>query len=274
MSKSAQINFVIALDAEAQPLIHSFRLKRDHEIKPFAVYKNDNKQLIVSGIGKRNAMVATGYLAGLSNPGQQAWLNVGIAGGDVERFGYTVMANAILDQETKKRYYPSLCFDVDLPQAEIVTTNKPAVSYKEGVLYDMEAAGFFDAASHFSTAETIHCCKIISDNSDHGVDNITKESTLALIEANFEKIENVTKILLRSMGQISSDSRVEKALAQLMKKYHFTTSQQNALKILVQNWFALDKETDFSVIQHLEAKNSKHYLEALSNLLSSKPVSY
>lgn len=274
MSRSEQINFVVALDAEAQPLIHYYRLKRDHEIKPFPVYKSDNKLLIVSGIGKHNAMVATGYLAGLSNIGSQAWLNVGIAGGDVESLGDTVLAKAILDQETKKRYHPSVCFDVDLPQVEIITINEPTVIYKKGVLYDMEAAGFFDAASHFSTVELIHSCKIISDNSNHGVDGITKESTLALIETNFEKIEDMTRVLLNLLSQIKIAERVGQAISLLEKEYHFTTTQQNSLKVLVQNWIALDNEADFSVIQNLQAKNSKHYLEALSSLVSSQPVKY
>ena len=274
MTQSAQINIVVALDVEAQPLIHYYRLKRDHNINPFAVYKGDDKRLIVSGVGKRNAIVATGYLAGLSNANSQAWLNVGMAGGDVANFGDTVLANVIFDQETKRRYFPSLCFEVDLPQAEIVTINEPTVDYAEGVLYDMEAAGFFDAASHFSTSELIHCCKIISDNSEHEVGNITKESTLALIEDNLANIENVTKTLLSLLDQIKPDDRIGQAVAQLVKKYHFTTAQQNNLKVLVQSWVALNNAADFSVIHNLEAKNSKQYLKSLGDLIHSQSIVY
>lgn len=274
MSGSPLISYVVALDAEAQPIIRYYKLKRAHDIAPFAVYKNDDKQLVVCGIGKHNAMVATGYLAGLSTAGSRAWLNVGIAGGNVAGIGDMMLVNSILDQETGRCYYPSLCFDLELPQTKIVTLDKPDTDYQEGSLYDMEAAGFFAAASHFSTSELVHSCKIISDNSNQGVNEISKESVLALVESCIDKIDNVTQILINLANQIKPDQDAERTISLLVEKFHFTTSQQNTLRALIQNWVAINGKTGLSDLCLIEAKNSRQYLGALEDQIKSQPVNY
>ena len=60
MRKLNQINFVVALSPEAQPLIRYYKLKRDRQITAFELYRNDNIQLIISGIGKYNTAIAAG----------------------------------------------------------------------------------------------------------------------------------------------------------------------------------------------------------------------
>ena len=274
MSECPLISYVVALDAEAQPIIRYYKLKRVHDIAPFAVYKNEDKQLIVCGIGKHNATVATGYLAGLSNTGSRAWLNVGIAGGNVAGLGDMMLANSILDQEAGRCYYPSLCFDLDFPQTKIITLNKPDTNYQEGALYDMEAAGFFAAASRFSTSELVHSCKIISDNSHQGVNDISKESVLALVESCVGKIDNVTQALINLVKQIKPDQDAEQAISLLVEKFHFTTSQQNTLRTLIQNWVAINGKTGLSDLCRIEAKNSRQYLDTLESQIKSQPVIY
>jgi len=274
MNGSAKINFVVALDAEAQPLIHYFRLKRMHRIFPFPVYKNEDIQLIVCGIGKQHAAVATGYLAGLTNRGLQAWINIGIAGGDAGKVGDVVLANTVLDQETKHCYHPSICFDVDIPQSKVITVNEPSTNYQENALYDLEAAGFFSASSHFSVLELTHSCKIISDNSDQGIEGISKESVLALVSSRIDEIDKLVKLLLEVVDSIWPDQGIAQAVSLLTEKYHFTSSQQNSLKLLVQNWTALNSDKDLSEIQTIAARNSREYLEALHNEIALKQISY
>lgn len=274
MSNSPKINFVVALDAEAQPLIHHFKLKRAHSIFPFPVYANSEMQLIVCGIGKLNAAIATGYLSGLMGAGSQAWINFGIAGGDAGDIGDILLANVILDQETNRRYYPSICFDVDLLQAQVITVNKPDTRYQEKSLYDLEAAGFFAAASHFSSSELIHSCKIISDNSLQGIEGVSKESVHSLVGSRVNEVEKLVQVILEAVSGIWPEEGITHTVSLLIKKYHFTSSQQNTLKLLVQNWTALNGAKDLSKLQQIEARNSRQYLEALNSEIAKAQISY
>ena len=231
--------------------------------------------MIVCGIGKTNAAAATGYIAGLSAESAiQSWLNVGIAGGDVAQFGDAVVANAILDLETNQQYYPSLCFDHGLPEFRVATVNEPSDSYLPHTLYDMEASGFYNSASKFSTSELVHCCKVVSDNSGKRIDKIDKETTIKLIHNNLDRIDALVKNIMDIAHQLEADTRIDLAAKLLMERHHFTESQKNTLKLYLQNWFALNGESNIEEIELATSKNSRSYLESLKKLIDSASVSY
>ena len=74
------INIVVALPAEARPLLDHFRLRDKQHNTAFPIYRNTDMALIVSGPGKVAAAAATALLAGnRDTPATSAWLNVGIA---------------------------------------------------------------------------------------------------------------------------------------------------------------------------------------------------
>lgn len=275
MHKITRINFVVALSPEAQPLIRYYKLKRDRQISAFEVYKNDDLQLIITGMGKYNAAIATGYMAGLSRSGATpAWINVGIAGGQVAEIGRALLINAITDSEYGKKYYPTICFESDLPQASLVTLNKPAENYEDGVLYDMEAAGFFAAASRFSPSELVHCCKIVSDNRTQGIEHITRETATAMIETAIIMIDKVAQALSELRGQLWSIENIEQSISLITQQYHFTTAQQNTLRNLLQNWYALKNADDPPVFPFQGVQSSGEYLVALENEINKYPVNY
>ena len=275
MKTQAKVNFVVALAPEARPIIGFYKLKRVHSIFPFELYQNDNIQLIVCGMGKNNAAVATGYLAGLSNASSlQAWINIGIAGGDAGSLGEATLAKSISDSETNKRYYPSLCFNADIPAVEVTTVNEPTVNYQDGVLFDMEASGFYPSAVRFSTSELVHCCKIVSDNSEQSIHEISKESIVSLIENRMNEVDKLAKKLIESVDLISADNELESDFSQLINEYHFSESQKNLLKTLLQNWRAVSEHSFLSVIDTSEFKNSKELLKELKESIYSLPVTY
>lgn len=275
MNFSTCMNFVVALAAEAHPIVGHFKLKRIHSVSSFEVYRNENIQLIVCGIGKINAAAAAGFLTGLApESAMQAWLNVGIAGGDSAEFGDAVVASEIVDLETRQKFYPSLCFDHGMAEVQIATINKPSNNYLEHTLYDMEASGYFAAASRFSTLELVHSCKIVSDNSEQCVDKIDKELAINLIQSRLDKIEYLTECLMNMARQLEADERIEIAAKQVMAKHHFTESQKNTLKLYLQNWFALNKDSSIEAVAPRDSENSRAYLQFLKNLIDSVSVRY
>jgi len=275
MNDPVQINFVVALSAEALPVIKYFKLKRVHDISVFEVYRKDNVQLIISGIGKQNAAVAVGYLAGISETDSiQAWLNAGIAGGEAAKLGEAVLANVIRDEESGYTYYPSICFDTEITQTKIATINKPAENYRDDALYDMEASGYYAAASRFSPSELVHCCKIVSDNTDQGIDHINKESVTAMIDDQIDVIVKLGQELAKLGAQLVPEENIEKIFSSLTGQFHFTTTQKNRLKILLQNWFAICKHIDLSQISSESIKNASECLAALDRYVNNCQIRY
>ena len=79
------MNFLVALKAEAGPLIDFYRLNQVHAT-PFPTFENQNHRLVISGIGRIRCSAATGYLLGLLPSKIEGLINLGIAGhGQLEK---------------------------------------------------------------------------------------------------------------------------------------------------------------------------------------------
>ncbi|MGH9462066.1 MAG: hypothetical protein ACRD1X_12660, partial [Vicinamibacteria bacterium] len=101
------IRLVVALPAEAKPLVSHFNLKPAREARGFKIYQNDDIALIVSGVGKIAAAAATAYLqAWTGNRPNGAWINVGMAGHRDLLLGKGVLAYRITDRATGETWYP------------------------------------------------------------------------------------------------------------------------------------------------------------------------
>jgi adenosylhomocysteine nucleosidase len=272
---SGKLNFVTALPEEARPIVNYYRLKRRHDIHPFPVYENDNLQLIVTGIGKTTVATATGYLAGITKDLQfTAWLNVGIVGSGRHETGDFILVHKVTDLDRQRHYYPALWFEHSLETAPLVTVEQPAVDYDKDVLFDMEAAAFYPAAMAFSTSELVQCCKIVSDNRQVSIEQITSQVVVQCVEQNLEHIDNVAQALLRGVNTLAADSRGREEATELKAKYHFTSAQQSHLYIALQKWFALTTESPLQVLNLANINNAKALLQELDGRINELPVNY
>ena len=95
------MNFVVALKAEATPLVESFELAKENAPSPFPIFANDRHRLVLSGVGKELASKATNFLSErFSNP-NQAWMNFGLSRHGDLATGTVFMANRIVDDDGK-----------------------------------------------------------------------------------------------------------------------------------------------------------------------------
>jgi len=269
------INLIVALPEEARPIIHYYRLKRMHHLHAFPVYAGDHLRLIVCGIGNLAAATATGYLAGvLGSESVVAWLNIGIAGSQTFPVGAPVLAQQITDTSGQQHFYPGLCFEFPLKTAAIRTVSVPETDYRERVVYDMEAAGFYSAAMRFSTTELIHCVKIISDNNTSDISKLSGSRVVALVEQNMEAISGVVAKLLEKIAELNADRKGEEEINLINSRLALTVSQQAQLKTLIQNWFALTDMSPLDVVDIASVKTSKALLSELKLKLNELPVKY
>jgi len=156
--------WVAALHCEAKPIIDHYRLKKSPSHHAFDVYQAGNILCIISGIGKTAMAAATAWIAGLNrHKGPMAWINIGTAGSAKHPIGTALLIDKISDNESNRHSSPLPLFDSGLQLAHCQTLNHPSTEYHPQQIYDMEASAFFDTATRFSSAELVHCLKVISD---------------------------------------------------------------------------------------------------------------
>lgn len=207
------IYIVTALAQEAIPLIQHFKLKKDLSHTKFDIYKNDLIKLIVSGTGKLKSSIATTYLL-LKEPPKKSdkILNFGICGSGSEKHksGQVFLINKIEDLNSGKSYYPEILFSHLIPEAGIVTHEKPVIKAKStpstNGLVDMEVAGFYEAANIFVQSHNIIVMKVVSDHLSG--EKFTGAFIQSIVEKNIPHIITVLNQSRKKQSTAVSDSEV------------------------------------------------------------------
>ena len=218
-----------ALTCEAKPLIRQWRLNKSPAIHPFTLFSNAERVVVITGLGGVSMAGAVGYVMALFPDCQQPLLlNLGIAGHGQYSLGSLFLADKILNIENGKKFFPQLPFTVNCETATIASLAKPHHGYPENYLYDMEAAAFYEIACKFSTGELIHSLKIISDNAQSPMENITEAAVEQWVTQRLEKINAVIAdlIALRRRLPVINDELYE----QLLTKFSVTTTSTVRLK--------------------------------------------
>lgn len=184
------VRIVVALPAEAKPVISRFRLSRVQLEEGFPIYRNKDISLIISGVGKKNSATAVHQLNTFSQSMIKAiWVNFGIAGHPIRALGEGFLASRVLDavsaENWKVRMGPLVLFDTD----ELLTVEVPDFGYKYPYALDMEAAGFFPEAQALTDPGRVHCLKVVSDNRVSPADRINKKMVSRLIADRLDILE-------------------------------------------------------------------------------------
>lgn len=176
---------VMATMLEAEPLIEAMQLELCEE-KPFRVFGKAEYLLIISGIGKVNAALATGYLA--QKFGVRVFLNAGAAGALSEKcaFGKVYHIHEAIESDalsvfTKQLRHIKADVISGFPTALLATQDVPAVDEKKrkelsalADLADMEGAAVIRSARKFGAR--CYLFKIVSDTPEHADDRAIVEN--------------------------------------------------------------------------------------------------
>ncbi|MGZ5006474.1 MAG: 5'-methylthioadenosine/S-adenosylhomocysteine nucleosidase family protein [Methylobacter sp.] len=228
-----------ALPCEAKPLVEHFNLKKDTSVQPFALYRNRDICLTVTGLGKSAMAAGVAYSQALFTPvDYPVLINIGIAGHKDNAIGSLFLIDKITDADTRKSYYPPLVFTPPCLSACIQTVSLPQLDYEPDCLCDMEASAFYETALRFSSGELIHCLKVISDNQLSPAENIEAKQVAVLIAAHLAAIEALLAELSRLRKLIKPPEQPE-LFEQLTRRYRFTVSEQGQLKNQLSRWMTL-----------------------------------
>ena len=228
------LNFVVAFQAEANPLIRHFKLKREPNTC-FPVFSSADTTLIISGMGRNRASAATAWLA--ATKPSPVWVNFGIAGHRTKDPGDLLVANKITESGTGKNWYP-VHIKTALETEQLTTFDKIQRSYNPDMLHDMEASGFFETAIHFTTAELTHSVKVVSDNETHPVESIDKTDVEELITSNMAEIARFSDHLCQLAQEIQPIVPVA-LIDSYQERWKFSITQYHQLQRLLQRRMAL-----------------------------------
>jgi adenosylhomocysteine nucleosidase len=176
VAKDIVAAIVMATMLEAKPFVQEMSLKQIPD-SPFIVFRNPEVQLLVSGIGKANAAMATAYLCTVFNPA--LIFNLGAAG--AARFGYGLgeifHIHEVVEPDRPDLKTGKLCIHKpDLMEgfktAKLATSdraildpiNRQAIA-RNADLLDMEGASVVQTCRKFESRCFLF--KFVSDTPDH-----------------------------------------------------------------------------------------------------------
>ncbi len=257
------IHLLTALPCEAKPLIRHYRLTRQRPEGVFPLYQSQQLRLIVSGVGANNMAAAVGYLHALAGDDPAtAWLNIGIAGHANKPLGTPCLVDKATDNTAAYCYYPPMLFDLDIERAPLITLSNPSDNYSGNHLYDMEGMAFFTIASRLATAELVHSAKIVSDNRDHPISNISAKRVEALVEASMRTINELIMQLNELQRHYQSVIQDPSHYQEFLQNWRFTQYQRKRLRRLLQRLSALNMQPHWPILETLaHAEDVLHTLE-------------
>lgn len=231
------LNLVTALPCEAKPLIEHWHLKKicDKQL-PFPIFVNKEQtiHLIISGVGKTKAAMATTFLHLFTgSQTTHCFLNIGIAGSTEFPLGKCLIAHKIIEASTQRCWYPFVSLLKNKPQSVLVTHDTPQQVYPAAGLVDMEGSAFFQAASHYVTQEQIQIIKIVSDNDAHSLNKINQDSVKNLIK---ENLPMIIEIVQYQMNMEQQTYLPEITIKEFQLTWYFTYAQLIQLKEYLRRW--------------------------------------
>ena len=179
MEKNPLICLIMATMLEAKPFIDGLSLTRGDE-KPFPVHRSNDYVLIISGIGKANAAMASAYSCLKFSP--SCLINLGAAGatGTAHPLGTVLHIKHAVDYDrpdlkskVPHEHVPEILEGFSL--ATVATLDRPVLDVSErqklskiAELVDMESASFIQTCKRFRTK--CYLFKFVSDTPAHTKD--------------------------------------------------------------------------------------------------------
>ena len=231
--------WVVALKAEAQPLISMLNLRSISNDLDFPIYTNAETRhaLVISGVGTVKSAVAATYLRILCNVKSfAAWINFGIAGYYSGPVGQIIQAVKVSDLAKNKSYFPGVRLTKIVSIAPLYTVYQAEKAYSQPALFDMEAAGFCEIVPSFCCNELIFVFKVVSDTPKTSVETISKKQITKLILQNTEKIYELISEISQIVESEKERLSTPKEVFNCLEMYHFSATNRHRFLQVYRKW--------------------------------------
>ena len=271
------INLFCALACEAKPLIKHYQLQRfsDSQFYEAFIDKNHTVSLTITGTGKvsiAGAVIHSSMLFSCSK--YDGWINIGIAGHVTLAPGTPVLANKIIDAASSCVWYPQIVFNTDIILDKVISIDKPSSDYPEQGILDMEASGFYEAASKTGVTELSHCLKIISDNKESHYKRINSKSVSNLVYTNIEIINGLIVDVRSLSDTLQPHDPMQSIYQDIITTWHFTQNQRIQLDKTLKRWNVLLPHQKVIPKNYNKFSTSSQFLTYLSKKLNAVTFHY
>lgn len=272
-----------ALYCEAQPLIQYYHLKKNNDINRFQVFQNGDVLLAITGTGSISAAAAVSHICTLFPAENSVFLvNIGVCGAREEYApaGSIFLCNKIIEEATKRTFYPDMLFKHPFSESGIVTCSTVVreaglYSDKERIegLFDMEAAGIYQAAAYYLQPHQTAFLKIVSDYGTR--DRLMPEKIAGLMDKNLKVVTD----WLESIGKIKFEDRSdftpeeEACIADMARKLLCSVTMEHRLRQLICYYKLVNGSftgivEEFSSHNHLPCKTKAEGKRCLEKLIA------
>jgi hypothetical protein len=251
-----------ALPCEANAFIRQFNLKKHPDKHPFSLYYHQQTVLTVTGVGKVAMAAAVAYtLAIFASLAKPVLINAGIAGHPTAALGQLFSVHKITDVASDQHYYPQSVINLACSSAVVYTVANAKQDYPFNGLSDMEASGFYEIATHFTSSELIQVVKIVSDNPTVGIEQINAKKVNAWMNACIATIADIIQALQLLACRFSTEQPRYYHL--LTQQYYFNVNHSHQLNRLLQRWDVVSDqaELDFSSVKFHHSKAVLQWLQ-------------
>ncbi|HAC34318.1 MAG TPA: hypothetical protein DCF45_07355 [Gammaproteobacteria bacterium] len=293
------INLLVALMAEARPLIHHFHLSGLPSIAGFRCYGNESITLLVTGSGVVSmasgvtalglmgktlaADTGRGVVRGSDfSSGSHTWINPGIAGHRSLPVGTLVLASKVTDQASDRSWYPPQIVEISMLQPavrrlEMETVPTAVETYPRQAVVEMEASGFYPTACRFGSGEQIHLLKVISDNREQPASRLNEADVAQLMATLLSPLEQLmaeSERLPVAANQFAPvTQQLTAAAEQFTGRWRFTVSQRRRLQQLLDDGLRLTGEL-LQPAGFAELRSTKALLAALEDEVDQARLAY
>jgi hypothetical protein len=159
-----------ALYCEAEGIISHYQLHKDNSNPRFQVFADldGTIRVVITGVGAIAAATAVGSTAERYSIGKEdMFLNFGVCAGVNVPCGDLYLCSKLTELETGRTFYPDMLYRHPFGEAALVTGRNVWTGNGEAetaVLYDMEAAAIYQAASYYVGPHRMQFLKLVSDN--------------------------------------------------------------------------------------------------------------
>lgn len=244
---------VVALYEEAKPFIENYNLKKDNTSTLFQIFKNENIELIISGVGLLKSAIASSYfLKNKKISDKDFVINFGFCGSNCqdEKIANIIIANKI-NYSTGVSFYTDMIYKTPFKDVCLNTFNKIVDGnscIENNIYYDMEAYGFYEAVSYFFKRDKIFIFKVISDI------NFLKEIDLKLVFSNMKILFDFLDKIKRFSEEdnLNDFTEVESDFIVLIKNNLKLTETMNFEFLNILKYLKLSKKNITDILKNVE----------------------
>lgn len=238
-------------------MIQRLALKKQNNCLPFEQYMDGEEHfcLTLTGVGSVAAATAVGSVCGGRAGSGDFLCNVGVCAGAYP--GRPFLIHKITEAATGRTFYPDQLYRCPFAECPAVTVPQPledpgpiladgdasqglrlSMWQGEGItvqaespVYDMEAAGFYQAAAHFAGPHHIACIKVVSDTGRG--EKMTPDQLTHRIQGEADRIAEwlgQIRCMLEAEGEPLFSFEEEEMLQKLCGDMHCSETMRSAVR--------------------------------------------